>query len=119
MLHVGGVPDRHRWLSDALALPWHQEHPGSDSRVGPDPARSVIVEALTPKELEVLGHLAELLTTDEIASTMFISVNTVRTHVRSILRKLGASRRNEAIRQAWELDLIPAPLPSVPATVLG
>lgn len=124
MLHVGGVSDRHRWLSDALALPWQQEHQGSDSpatrtQQGHDLARAVIVEPLTPKELEVLGHLAELLTTDEIASTMFISVNTVRTHVRSILRKLGASRRNEAIRQAWELNLIPAPLPSVPAPVLG
>jgi len=39
---------------------------------------------------------------------MTISVNTVRTHVRTILRKLGASRRNEAIRRAWALGLLPA-----------
>jgi LuxR family maltose regulon positive regulatory protein len=57
----------------------------------------------------VLGHLAELHTTDEIAAGMFISVNTVRTHVRNILRKLGVDRRNEAVRRAWELDLLPAP----------
>jgi LuxR family maltose regulon positive regulatory protein len=62
---------------------------------------------LTPKEAEVLAHLAELLTTEEIAATMYVSVNTVRSHVRSILRKLGASRRNEAVRLAWELRLIP------------
>ena len=37
---------------------------------------------------------------------MFVSVNTVRTHVRNILRKLDASRRNEAIRRALELGII-------------
>lgn len=38
---------------------------------------------------------------------MFVSVNTVRTHVRSVLRKLSATRRNEAVRRAWELQLLP------------
>ena len=37
----------------------------------------------------MLGHLSDLLTTDEIATAMFVSVNTVRTHVRNILRKLA------------------------------
>jgi LuxR family maltose regulon positive regulatory protein len=66
-----------------------------------------VVENLTAKELEVLGHLAELLTTEEIASAMFVSVNTIRTHVRSILRKLGVSRRNAAVRRARDLALLP------------
>ena len=65
-----------------------------------------MLEDLTPRELEVLGHLAELLSTEEIASAMFVSVNTVRTHVRSILRKLGVPRRNAAVRRARELELI-------------
>lgn len=65
-----------------------------------------VVEPLTAKELEVLGHLQELLTTEEIALRMFVSVNTVRTHVRSILRKLGVSRRNAAVRRARELGLV-------------
>jgi LuxR family transcriptional regulator, maltose regulon positive regulatory protein len=65
-----------------------------------------VLEELTPRELEVLGHLAELLSTEEIAEAMFVSVNTVRTHVRSILRKLGVPRRNAAVRRARELDLI-------------
>lgn len=68
-----------------------------------------LVNPLTKKELEVLGHLAELLTTEEIADTMFVSVNTVRSHVRNILRKLGVARRNEAVRRAWELQLLPPP----------
>jgi len=71
------------------------------------PGDLLVVERLTDKELEVLGHLAELLTTEEIASTMFVSVNTIRTHVRSILRKLGVPRRNAAVRRARELDLLP------------
>jgi len=56
----------------------------------------------------VLEHLAELLTTEEIASDMYVSVNTIRTHVRSILRKLGVSRRNAAVRRARELRLLPS-----------
>ncbi|MGJ7440942.1 LuxR C-terminal-related transcriptional regulator [Aquipuribacter sp. MA13-6] len=67
----------------------------------------LVVDPLTAKEREVLGHLAELLTTEEIAAEMFVSVNTVRTHVRGILRKLAAQRRNEAVRRAWELHLLP------------
>ena len=55
----------------------------------------IVVEPLTPKELEVLGHLAKFLTTEEIAQVMFVSVNTVRTHIRKILRSsasTGATR---------------------------
>jgi LuxR family maltose regulon positive regulatory protein len=80
----------------------------SPVRRAPDPDEAPVVEKLTSRELEVLGHLAELLTTEEIAATMFVSVNTIRTHVRSILRKLGVSRRNAAVRRARELDLLKA-----------
>jgi LuxR family maltose regulon positive regulatory protein len=37
---------------------------------------------------------------------MYISVNTIRTHVRNILRKLGVTRRNAAVRRARELQLL-------------
>jgi LuxR family maltose regulon positive regulatory protein len=66
----------------------------------------IIVDALSGRETEVLRHLADLLTTEEVAATMFVSVNTVKSHIRSILRKLSVSRRNEAIRRARELQLI-------------
>ena len=72
------------------------------------PGEDLLIENLTPKELEVLGHLQELLTTEEIAETMFVSVNTVRTHVRNILRKLGVTRRYAAVRRARELGLVPS-----------
>jgi LuxR family maltose regulon positive regulatory protein len=63
-------------------------------------------QTLSGRELEVLRHLSVLLTTDEIAAEMFISVNTVRTHVRRILEKLSVSRRNEAVRRGRELGLV-------------
>ncbi|MGZ4649535.1 MAG: response regulator transcription factor, partial [Kineosporiaceae bacterium] len=65
-----------------------------------------VLQALSERELEVLRHLAELLSTAEIAAAMFVSVNTVRTHIRSILRKLSVSRRNQAVRRSRELGLL-------------
>ena len=65
-----------------------------------------LIEPLTAREMEVLAHLSELLSTEEIAATMFVSVNTVRTHVRGILRKLGVSRRTDAVRRGWALGLV-------------
>jgi LuxR family maltose regulon positive regulatory protein len=37
---------------------------------------------------------------------MFVSVNTVKTHIRGVLRKLAATRRNEAVRRARQLGLV-------------
>jgi len=65
-----------------------------------------IVQPLTVREQEVLTYLAALLPTEEIAATMFVSVNTVKTHVRAILRKLSVQRRNDAVRRARELGLL-------------
>jgi LuxR family maltose regulon positive regulatory protein len=80
----------------------------------------IVIEPLTEKEREVLGHLAELLSTEEIAAAMFVSVNTVRTHVRSILRKLSASRRNEAVRRAREVGILDDSRPGeIPDRVTG
>jgi LuxR family maltose regulon positive regulatory protein len=66
----------------------------------------VLVEALSRREMEVLQGIAAMLPTEEIAARLFVSINTVKTHVRSILRKLSASRRNEAVRRARSLGLI-------------
>ena len=70
------------------------------------PAPAVLVQPLTDREREVLGHLDALLPTRQIAAEMFVSVNTVKTHVRAILRKLSAKRRHEAVRRARELGLL-------------
>ncbi|GID79345.1 transcriptional regulator [Paractinoplanes deccanensis] len=73
---------------------------------GPAAAPPAVVEPLSRRELDVLRGMAEMLPTEEIAARMYVSVNTVKTHVRSILRKLSASRRNEAVRRARQLNLI-------------
>ena len=58
-----------------------------------------IAELLSARELEVLLLLDEHLGTDEIAKRLFISEHTVRSHVKSLLRKLGVSSRREALEQ--------------------
>jgi len=108
----GDVADRHSWLGDGESgsparRPAVPRQRPADSKVTGDPPPVQLVETLTEREREVLGHLSELLTTEEIAGVMFVSVNTVRTHVRNILRKLAASRRNEAVRRARELKILP------------
>jgi LuxR family maltose regulon positive regulatory protein len=68
----------------------------------------------------VLQLLAEMFSTPEIAAALFVSINTVRTHIRSILRKLGVTRRNEAVRRARELHLLEptdAPPGAAPAAI--
>ena len=62
---------------------------------------------LSPREREVLIHLARGLTAIEIADTLFISKNTVKTHIRRILRKLNVSNRAEAVAYASAQGLIP------------
>ena len=75
--------------------------PGAAGQVAP-----LIVEPLSMREHEVLDHLSGMLSTAEIATEMYISVNTVKTHLRSIYRKLSAAHRGEAVRRARQLELI-------------
>lgn len=63
-------------------------------------------EPLTERELTILRYLQSILSNVEIAGELSLSVNTVKTHVRNIYRKLGATRRREAVRRARELRLI-------------
>ena len=58
-----------------------------------------IAAALSARELEVLLLLDDHLGTDEIAGRLFISEHTVRSHVKSLLRKLNVSSRREALER--------------------
>ena len=58
-----------------------------------------IAQRLSAREVEVLLLLDEHLGTDEIAARLFISEHTVRSHVKSLLRKLAVSSRREALEQ--------------------
>lgn len=61
---------------------------------------------LTGREIEILQHVADGLTSREIGERLFISENTVKNHVRNILDKLGLHSRNEAVMYALREDLI-------------
>jgi DNA-binding NarL/FixJ family response regulator len=62
--------------------------------------------ALSDREIEVLQCLARGQTTIQIGSELFISENTVKTHIRHILEKLEASNRTEAVSKAQQMGLI-------------
>lgn len=62
--------------------------------------------SLTPREIEILGTLAQGWSTNEIADRLFISVTTVRNHVQSILQKLHVHSRLEAVSLALRERLI-------------
>jgi LuxR family maltose regulon positive regulatory protein len=72
----------------------------------PDQPVIVAVEPLTEREREVLRHVSDMLNTAEVAREMYISINTVKTHLKSIFRKLAATHRGEAVRRAQQLELI-------------
>src|SRR4051794_4713644 len=70
-----------------------------DDGAGLRPVRS----PLTPREWEVLDLLCDSLSTEEIADRLFLSEETVRSHVKKILRKLGVRSRKDAVERAKQL----------------
>jgi LuxR family transcriptional regulator, maltose regulon positive regulatory protein len=63
----------------------------------PPEAPGQVLEPLTDRERELLGYLPSHLHLREIASNMYVSLNTVKTHLKNIYRKLGAASRSEAV----------------------
>ena len=72
----------------------------------PNPAAPSLVETISEREIEVLRLLAGGLTYQEIAEAMFVSVNTVKSHLKSIYGKLGVHNRRQAVAQARVLHLL-------------
>jgi LuxR family maltose regulon positive regulatory protein len=70
------------------------------------PLPAALAEPLTDREQHVLRYLASNLSNAEIASELYLSVNTVKTHQRMIYRKLGADGRRDAVRRAKQLRLL-------------
>ena len=96
LLHGRGGAVRNGPLVAEL-LSFTAPHPGS----GGD-----LADPLSPRELVVLRHLVADMDTNEIASDMSLSRNTVRTHTKSIYRKLSVGSRRDAVRRAVALDLL-------------
>jgi LuxR family maltose regulon positive regulatory protein len=100
-----GVLPRHETahgalLADVLDVLRGAPPPSTDREQLPQP------EELSPSELRVLRHLPTNLTRPEIARELYVSVNTVNTHIRNIYSKLGARDRSSAVRRARELRLL-------------
>ncbi|MGW2649412.1 LuxR C-terminal-related transcriptional regulator [Streptomyces sp. NPDC001393] len=101
--HLLGTPPLQGLAADWLA-PGGPASPG-----GPGAAEepsSPVVEELSGREREVVGRLADLMSTEEIAADLYVSVNTVKTHLKSAYRKLGVNGRAEAVRRARDHGLI-------------
>ncbi len=81
---------------------------------GPGPAaRSSVrplLEPLSERELAVLRYLPTMMSNAEIAGEMYVSVNTVKTHLKHVYRKLDVVDRRECVRRARELHLLGAGL---------
>ena len=72
------------------------------------------VPPLTSREVEVLGRLARGDSYLDIAQALYITQNTVKTHVAALYRKLNAGKRSEALRTAWALGLLTEIAPASP-----
>ncbi|HEX2164857.1 MAG TPA: helix-turn-helix transcriptional regulator [Thermoanaerobaculia bacterium] len=98
----------------ALGLRWTRPREVVRVREVPVPAEPFALDrealrrlAITPREHEILGLIAEGLSNREIGQRLFVSENTVKTHASRLFAKLGARRRVEAVRRARELRLVP------------
>ncbi|WP_086560098.1 helix-turn-helix transcriptional regulator [Streptomyces africanus] len=96
---------RLRELSGGWLLPRPGRHPDTGPTT-PDRHPALAVEELSARERDVLRLLAEMRSTEEIAAGLHVSVNTVKTHLKSIYRKLAVGRRSDAVRRARERRLL-------------
>jgi len=72
----------------------------------PDPELGHGQQSLTQSEIAVLRLLGSHLTNQEIAAALFISVNTVKTHLRSAYRKLGVTSRRQAVERGRQRGIL-------------
>lgn len=79
------------------------ETPAEITAVASDPE---LVEILSNREIEIVGLLSERMRDKEIAARLFISPETVKSHLRNIYGKLEAHSRRQAVRRAREVGIL-------------
>ncbi|MFJ3104154.1 LuxR C-terminal-related transcriptional regulator [Streptomyces sp. NPDC086835] len=108
--------DAGAWIRPLLATPPLDELaadwliPGSPRR-GEQPQQAsppppLVAVELSGRERDVLERLARMMSTEEIAADMYVSANTVKTHLKSVYRKLAVNRRGDAVRRARDQRLL-------------
>jgi LuxR family maltose regulon positive regulatory protein len=95
----------HATAHGALVIEIREAMQGS-ARTRSTEADDVDVAPLSPSELRVLGYLPTNLTRPEIAGELFVSLNTVNTHIRNIYAKLGVNGRSAAVQSARGMKLL-------------
>jgi len=100
----GIAPDYVRRLLAAFPVAESEQTAPSTTQA----SKSELIEPLSERELEVLQLLAEGLTNQEIASRLFLSLNTVKAHSRNIYGKLGVHSRTQAVAKARALGILPS-----------
>jgi ATP/maltotriose-dependent transcriptional regulator MalT len=87
------------YLEEMAALITSRLKERSENTVG-------LTSALTKRELEILRHLATGAPISAIATTLHVSLNTMKTHLKNVYRKIGASGRDEAVAKAKSLYIL-------------
>ena len=80
------------------------------SETGQEFLRPVATEGLSPREAEVLAFITQGLTNAEIARNLYLSVNSVKTYIRSAYRKIGVTRRSQAVGWGMQHGFAPGPM---------
>lgn len=96
---LNSLPDGAEWLQARLTL--------LEDRLASPSGRPPLAEPLTRREEAVLRLLRGTLSRREIGTELHLSENTIKTHTRAIYRKLGASTRDDTIKRARELGILP------------
>jgi DNA-binding NarL/FixJ family response regulator len=105
--HAQLDPSVQRRLLDALSAGERFAPPGADRATGPGgaPGGTDAAEGLTPREAEVLAHIAAGESNAEIAAALFVSEATVKTHVNHIFSKTGLRDRAQLVGYAFRTGL--------------
>ena len=104
-----GYAKRMPFIRSILAAFSQAQSPAPDLPAGTGPVASIepaaLIEPLTDRELDVLRLMAQGLKYKEIAARLFISLNTVRFHVKAIYGKFNVNNRTQAIEMARQLRI--------------
>ncbi len=109
LLVLGGLALR--WLPGEAIFPgnilrWFGNWGAVQTSLTALPDQSLLIEPLSPRELEVLGLIDQGLSNAEIAGELIVAPSTVKTHINNIFGKLGVRTRLQALKRAEELGLL-------------